>query len=116
MITDRTWLETTFVPQCQERGKAIINKRGLSSAFSAANGAIDHVKSLLKPTPANDWVSRGGRLEGEYAVPAGLVFGYPCTSDGKGNWSIVDGVKLDAFGQAKFQNTPSKNCWRSKRR
>jgi malate dehydrogenase len=105
VITDRAWLETTFVPQCQERGKAIINKRGLSSAFSAANGAIDHVKSLLKPTPANDWVSAAVVSKGEYRVPAGMVFGYPCHSDGKCNWSIVDGVKLDAFGQTKFQHT-----------
>jgi malate dehydrogenase len=57
VIADRAWLETAFVPQCQERGKAIINKRGVSSAFSAANGALDHVKSLLTPTPTNDWVS-----------------------------------------------------------
>jgi malate dehydrogenase len=105
VITDRMWLESSFVPQCQERGKAIINKRGLSSAFSAANGAIDHVKSLLAPTPANDWVSAAVVSKGEYRVPAGLVFGYPCRSDGKGNWSIVEGVKLDAFGQAKFQHT-----------
>jgi malate dehydrogenase len=105
VITDRAWLEGTFVPQCQERGKAIINKRGLSSAFSAANGAIDHVKSLLKPTSAGDWVSAAVVSKSEYGVPAGLVFGYPCTSDGKGNWKVVDGLKLDAFGQAKFQNT-----------
>lgn len=105
VITDRTWLETVFVPQCQERGKAIINKRGLSSAFSAANGALDHVKSLLKPTPSSDWASSAIVSKGEYGVPAGLVFGYPCKSDGKGNWSIVEGLKLDAFGQAKFQAT-----------
>ena len=105
VITDRAWLETAFVPQCQERGKAVINKRGLSSAFSAANGALDHVKSLLKPTPANDWVSSATVSKGEYGVPKGLVFGYPCQSDGKGNWTVVEGVKLDAFGQAKFQAT-----------
>ena len=105
VIPDRAWLESTFVPQCQERGKAIINKRGLSSAFSAANGAIDHVKSLQQKTAANDWVSAAVVSKGEYGVPAGLVFGYPCTSDGKSNWSVVDGVKLDAYGQAKFQNT-----------
>src|SRR5205085_10934633 len=57
VITDRAWLETSFVKGCQERGKAVIEKRGLSSAFSAANGALDHVKSLLKPTPAGDWLS-----------------------------------------------------------
>ncbi len=102
VITDRAWLETTYVKSCQERGKAVIEKRGLSSAFSAANGALDHVKSLLKPTPANDWVSMAVVSKGEYGVPAGLVFGYPCRSDGKGNYSVVDGVKLDAFGQGKF--------------
>lgn len=105
VITDRAWLETTYVPQCQERGKAIINKRGLSSAFSAANGALDHVKSLLKPTAPGDWTSAAVISNGEYGVPKGLVFGYPVTSDGKGNLSIVPGLSLDAFGKAKFENT-----------
>ncbi|MFO0809500.1 MAG: malate dehydrogenase [Gemmataceae bacterium] len=105
IIADRSWLEGTFVPQCQNRGAAIIKARGLSSAFSAANGAIDHVKSLLKPTAANDWVSMATVSKGEYGVPAGLVFGYPCTTDGKGGYSVVEGLKLDAFGQAKFDAT-----------
>jgi malate dehydrogenase len=105
VITDRKWLETVFVPQCQERGKAVIEKRGLSSALSAANGAIDHVKSLLTPTPANDWISAGIISNGEYGVPKGLVFSYPCRSDGKGNLKVVEGVKLDAFGQQKFDAT-----------
>lgn len=105
VITDRAWLETTYVPQCQERGKAIIAKRGLSSAFSAANGALDHVKALVNPTAAGDWTSAALVSKGEYGVPAGLVFGYPVTSDGKGNFSIVSGLKLDAFGQSKFDLT-----------
>jgi len=105
VITDRKWLEETFVPGCQNRGAAIIKARGLSSALSAANGAIDHVKSLLRPTPANDWVSMAVVSKGEYGVPAGLVFSYPCRSDGKGNYTVVEGLKLDAFGQAKFQAT-----------
>ena len=104
-ITDRAWLETVYVKGCQERGKAVIEKRGLSSAFSAANGALDHVKSLLKPTPAYDWVSMAVVSKGQYGVPAGLVFGYPCRCDGKGNYSVVEGVKLDAFGQEKFKIT-----------
>ena len=89
VITDRAWLETTFVPQVPEpRRQAVIKKRGSSSsALSAANGALDHVKSWLKPTPANDWVSMAVVSKGEYGVPAGLVFGYPCKSDGKGNFS-----------------------------
>jgi len=105
VITDRAWLEGTFVPQCQNRGAAVIKARGSSSALSAANGALDHVKSMLKPTPANDWVSAAVISKGEYGVPAGLVFGYPCRSTGQGDLAIVDGVKLDAFGQAKFQAT-----------
>jgi malate dehydrogenase len=105
VVTDRTWLEKTFVPQCQERGKAVIEKRGLSSALSAANGAIDHVKSMLRPTPANDWVSAAVVSKGEYGVPEGLVFGYPCRSDGKGNLSVVTGLSHDAYGQGLFQKT-----------
>jgi malate dehydrogenase len=105
VIPDRKWLEETFVPQCQNRGAAIIKARGLSSAFSAANGAIDHVKSLIRGTAANDWVSAAMVSKGEYGVPPGMVFGYPCTSDGKGNYKVVEGLKLDAFGQAKFAAT-----------
>jgi malate dehydrogenase len=105
VITDRKWLEEVFVPQCQNRGAAVIKARGSSSALSAANGALDHVKSMLQPTPAADWVSAAVISNGEYGVPKGLVFGYPCRSTGKGDLSIVEGVELDAFGQAKFQQT-----------
>ncbi|HEV3238606.1 MAG TPA: malate dehydrogenase [Gemmataceae bacterium] len=105
VIKDRTWLESVFVPQCQNRGAAVIKARGSSSALSAANGAIDHLKSLHQPSPANDWVSAAVISKGEYGVPLGLVFSFPCRSDGKGNLTVVEGVKLDAFGQAKFQAT-----------
>src|SRR5579872_1465295 len=105
VITDRAWLENTFVPQVQNRGAAVIKARGSSSALSAANGALDHVKSLLTPTAAGDWVSAAVVSKGEYGVPPGLVFSYPCRSDGKGNLTVVEGVKLDAFGQQKFQTT-----------
>ncbi len=105
VITDRGWLESTFIPMIQTRGAAVIKARGQSSAMSAANGAIDHVKSLLTPTPAGDWVSAAVVSKGEYGVPAGLVFSYPCRSDGKGNLTVVEGVPLDAFGKQKFQAT-----------
>ena len=105
VITDRTWLENVFVPQVQTRGAAVIKARGASSAFSAANGTIDHVKSLLAPTPNNDWVSAATVSKGEYGVPAGMVFGYPCRRDMNGNYVVVDGVQLDAFGKQKFQAT-----------
>ncbi|HEY2911404.1 MAG TPA: malate dehydrogenase [Gemmataceae bacterium] len=104
VITDRAWLESTFVPQCQSRGAAVIKARGLSSAMSAANGAIDHVKTWLRGTPAGEWTSAAVISKGEYGVPAGLVFGYPCTTDGK-TWKVVEGLKLDAFGQEKFKAT-----------
>ena len=105
VITDRNWLETTFVPQCQNRGAAVIKARGASSALSAANGALDHVNSLLHPTAANDWTSAAVISKGEYGVPTGLVFSYPCRSDGKGNMHVVEGLKLDAFGKEKFKKT-----------
>jgi malate dehydrogenase len=104
-ITDRKWLEETFVSTIQTRGAAVIKARGMSSAMSAANGAIDHVKSMIRGTPANDWVSMAVVSQGEYGVPKDMVFGYPCTTDGKGNYKVVDGLKFDAFGQAKFQTT-----------
>lgn len=105
VITDRGWLENTFVPNVQNRGAAVIKARGSSSALSAANGALDHVKSWLTPTQPNDWVSVCTVSKGEYGVPTGMVFSYPCTSDGKANYTVVEGVKLDAFGQQKFQTT-----------
>jgi malate dehydrogenase len=73
--------------------------------MSAANGALDHVKNLLRPTPVTDWVSMATVSKGEYGVPAGLVFGYPCRSDGKGNFTVVDGLSFDAFGKAKIETT-----------
>jgi malate dehydrogenase len=105
VITDRAWLEGTFVPMIQKRGAAVIEKRGSSSAMSAANGTIDHVKGLVNATPADDWVSMAVVSKGEYGVPAGMVFGYPCKTDGKGGYTVVEGLPLDAFGKGKFEAT-----------
>lgn len=105
VITDRQWLETVFVPQNQNRGAAVIKARGASSAMSAAHGTIDHIKSLLQPTSENDWVSACLVSQGEYGVPKGLVFGYPVRSRGDGNYHVVNGLKLDAFGEAAFKKT-----------
>src|SRR5438874_2766678 len=69
VITDRAWLENTFVPQCQNRGAAVIKARGSSSALSAANGALDHVKGWLAGSPASDWTSAAVGSEGEYGGP-----------------------------------------------
>jgi malate dehydrogenase len=105
VITDRAWLEDTFIPQCQNRGKAVIAARGLSSALSAANGAIDHVKSMVQGTPAGDWVSMAIVSDGQYGVPKGLIYSYPCTTDGKGGYNVVEGLTHDAFGQGKLSIT-----------
>src|SRR5207237_292885 len=105
VIKDRNWLENTFVPQCQTRGAAVIKARGSSSAMSAANGALDHVKSWVQATPTTDWVSAATVSNGEYGVPKGLVFGYPVRGDGKGNFKVVEGLTFDAFGQQKFAAT-----------
>lgn len=104
VITDRAWLETTFIPQVQNRGAAIIKARGVSSAMSAANATLDHVKSLLSPTPAGDWTSAAIVSNGEYGVQHGLVFGYPCRNE-QGQYKAVNGLQLDAFGKAKFDLT-----------
>jgi malate dehydrogenase len=105
VITDRAWLEGTFIPQIQNRGAAVLKARGASSAMSAANASIDHVRSLLRPTAANDWISAATVSKGEYGVPAGIVFGYPCRSTGNGQYNLVDGLKLDDFGKQKFAVT-----------
>lgn len=105
VIKDRNWLESDFVSMVQTRGAAVIKARGLSSAMSAANGAVDHVKSLVRGTPTGDWVSMAVVSKGEYGIPKDLVFGYPCTTDGNGNYSIVQGLSHDEFGKAKMQTT-----------
>lgn len=98
---DRSWLEDTFIPTVAKRGAAIIEARGASSAASAANAAIDHVRSWTSGTAAGDWVSAGVVSDGSYGVPEGLVSSFPVTSDGQ-NWSIVQGLELDEFSRSKI--------------
>ena len=104
-VNDRAWLEGSFVPEVQQRGAAVIKARGLSSALSAANGALDHVKSLLKTTPSDDWVSMAVISKGQYGIPKGLVFGFPCKTLGNGNYEVVEGLQHDDFGKAKLAAT-----------
>ena len=105
VITDRAWLENEFVPQVQQRGAAVIKARGSSSALSAANGALDHVKSQLNPTANGDWVSMAVVSKGQYGVPKGLVFGYPCKTLPGSQYEVVEGLSLDSYGQQKFKAT-----------
>ena len=82
MINDQAWLENTFIPTVQKRGAAIIEARGLSSAASAANAAIDHVPRLGARHRDGDWVSMGIPSDGSYGIPEGVLYGYPVTCKG----------------------------------
>ena len=101
LINNQAWLENDFIPTVQERGKAIIEARGLSSAASAANAAIDHVRDWCLGTPDGDWASMAVPSDGSYGVPEGLIYGFPCTCSG-GNWSIVQGLEINEFSRAKL--------------
>ena len=105
VIGDRAWLEGSFIETVQKRGAAIIEARGLSSAASAANAAIDTVVGLRTPTAKDDCVSVAVSSNGEYGVPEGLMFGYPVRADGNGSWSIVEGVEHDAFAKDRIKVT-----------
>ncbi|HET7699832.1 MAG TPA: malate dehydrogenase [Candidatus Limnocylindria bacterium] len=102
---DRAWLESEFIPAVQQRGAAVIAARGSSSAFSASQALIDHVRSLLTPTPASDWFSAAVVSDGSYGVPAGLVSSFPLRSTGDGGCEIVQGVPLNDLAKAKIAAT-----------
>ncbi len=105
VINDEAWLRDTFIPTIQERGAAVIKARGASSAASAANAALDHVKSLITPTKEGDWCSAGVCSNGEYGVDAGLMFGFPITSTGKGDWKVVEGLAMSDWARSQFEIT-----------
>ena len=105
VIPDRNWLENEFLKVNQQRGKAVIEARGKSSAASAANAAIDTIKSLTQPTAAGDWFSAAVVSDGSYGVPAGLLFSFPLRSAGDGTYEIVQGLDVSSFQQAKLKLT-----------
>jgi malate dehydrogenase len=102
VIGDQAWLEGEFVRTVQERGKAIIDARGLSSAMSAANAAIEHAAALYSVTTADDPVSICVFSEGSYDLPKDIVCSFPCTTDGRGNWQIVEDFVLDDYARAQI--------------
>jgi len=104
LINDNAWVEGTFIPTVQKRGAAIIEARGLSSAASAANAAIDHIRDWVFGTRENDWVSMGIPSDGSYGIPEGVIYGYPVTCQG-GVCKIVQGLEISAFGKTKMQAT-----------
>ena len=101
VIGDQTWLEDTFIPTVQQRGAAIIEARGASSAASAANAAIDHISDWLSGTPEDNWVSMAVRSDGRYGVDQGLISSFPVTCN-DGDWSIVPDLEIDEFSRARI--------------
>jgi len=104
VIADDAWLRTEFIARIQKRGAAVIEARGASSAASAANAVIDSVNSIRTATRAGDWHSLAVVSRGEYDVPAGLQFGFPVTSDGRG-WTVVEGLEHDADARERLRVT-----------
>jgi len=104
LINDQTWLEKTFIPTIQKRGAAIIEARGLSSAASAANAAIDHIRDWVFGTRDGDWVSIGIPADGSYGIAEGVLYGYPCVCR-NGRYEIVKGIAISDFSRSSMQAT-----------
>jgi malate dehydrogenase len=105
VITDHEWLRGEFIATVQQRGAAVIKARGLSSAASAANAALDTVKSLVNPTPAGDWHSVAVCSDGSYGIAKGIMASMPIRTLEGGKWEVVQGVPIDAFSQGKIDLT-----------
>ena len=105
VISDNKWLQGEFIKTVQQRGSAIIKARGLSSAASAANAAIDTVTRLNSPTQKEDWFSTAVTSDGSYGIPEGLIFSFPIRSNGEGNYEIVQGLNINEFSKEKIQAT-----------
>ncbi len=98
------WYENDFIPTVQQRGAAIIKARGASSAASAANAAVDHVRSWALGTDGDDWVSMGVYSDGSYGITEGLIYSFPCRCD-NGEWTIVQGLPVNDFSSVKMKAT-----------
>ncbi|KAM7472066.1 hypothetical protein LguiA_010249 [Lonicera macranthoides] len=101
LVANDNWLNTEFITIVQQRGAAIIKARKLSSALSAASSACDHVRDWVLGTPKGTWVSMGVYSDGSYGIQPGLIYSFPVTCE-KGEWSIVQGLKIDEFSRGKM--------------
>ncbi|MFA5630269.1 MAG: malate dehydrogenase [Porticoccaceae bacterium] len=101
-LVDQGWYEGTFIPEVQQRGAAIIKARGASSAASAANAAISHMRSWALGTAEGDWVSMGIYSDGSYGIQQGLIYSYPCVCK-NGDWQIVQGLDCNAFSVERIK-------------
>jgi len=107
VINDEEWLQGEFIKTVQQRGSAIIKARGASSAASAANAALDTVIRINTPTPEGDWFSTAIPSDGSYGIPEGLIFSFPLSSKGNGDYEIVQGLELNDFSKEKIKATSS---------
>ena len=103
-MIDQAWYEADFIPTVQQRGAAIIAARGASSAASAANAAIAHMRSWAMGTAAGDWVSMGVFSDGSYGIAEGLIYSFPCVCK-DGDWEIVQGLEINNFSREKMTAT-----------
>lgn len=103
-INDESWLVNDFIPTVQKRGAAIIEARGFSSAASAANAAIEHIRDWVLGTPAGDWTTMGVPSDGSYGIPEGVIYGYPVTC-ANGTYSIVQGLNISDFSRTRMTAT-----------
>lgn len=104
LINESAWVENYFIPTIQKRGTVVIEARGLSSAASAANAAIDHIHDWVFGTRENDWVSMGIPSDGSYGIPEGVIYGYPVTCR-EGSYKIVSDLEISEFSKEKMQVT-----------
>lgn len=107
VIGDNSWLESAFISEVQERGKAIIEARGKSSAMSAANAAVEHAAALFSKTTKDDPVALCVLSDGSYDIPEGIISSFPCTTDGAGNWEIVTGFEIDDYARTLITKSTS---------
>ena len=103
-LVDQDWYETDFIPTVQQRGAAIISARGASSAASAANAAIAHMRTWALGTTDGDWVSMGVYSDGSYGIAEGLIYSFPCVCK-DGGWEIVQGLEINEFSRGKMEAT-----------
>jgi malate dehydrogenase len=103
-VDDQAWIEDDFIPTVQQRGAAIIEARGASSAASAANAAIDHVRDWTLGTPEGNWVSMAIPSDGSYGVEEGIISSFPVTTSG-GRYEVVQGLEIDDFSRARIDAT-----------
>jgi malate dehydrogenase len=100
-VDDEAWIADEYIPRVGKRGAEIIEARGASSAASAANAAVDHVRDWVQGTPEGDWVSMAVPSDGSYGIDQGLICGVPCTTSG-GDWKIVEGLEIDEFSRTRI--------------